>query len=1021
MNTAVTEITVIYTALQALPNYNTTAANLGLMGDKIAEVTAATGLLNQLAGNLTAIGTAIDGYPSFVTAGTVVGDLDTTVSSLSITAIVNVITNLLDIIGVIPDLITEAHTEMLKLTNVSQTELDAVLDIVNQVYSFNATIMKPPNTVFDYADDASKELNFTAYNETLYDYLKQVLEQNDEFNDQLTDAYKYRDDATNMDAELANATSSYNISGIITSLNSADELMGAVNMTKTSLLLTNFASSLSEIAVPSSLLDELITFQIQLDRLNELLARVVDTTAGGLNGDASGDYIQLAKGYCSNALSTLCTIDGDCGGGTCTNIAIPRCSADPATQCSADSTCEALTPTSYCLFDTNIATVLAGYLSGFSSSSADIVIDTTLLTDLTDAGTNNNLDVPGAIASINSASDSVTAYNVTNAKAMIEALLDSLGTVDIVTFIDQINDVIEMVSDLNATDYVDQMDPYIEYQADFYKNFEDAIYFKNFFFDDANLGTMLNNMHIDQLEAVSAASGPNAAIYYANSQLDNMTYYFNQNKFFKKYFAQTHHAEDNKDSFDFLDKLGGYAQSGYGDMRVNGATYYFMRLFNSDQVLHDDTKLMGIVANSDGERYENDNFCYTNDCDDHTSEVLNTEPLSTWSAEFPGYAIFEAVESITMSREDVFLMLWIPPLIVAFLSLFVALFNWKYNKPWAKNCCTFTFSACVMIQLPFVLLFTAMLFPFTIVLNDVCNSGSGIGYSYMTSYGDELCTEVLSGDGTLSSCVYVADMGVSNATLELDILGLYQGLVAGECTHDSPATDPFAKIFYSIADQIDSRVEEKKNEELDMDEYRYAARDLIDDTVVDVVSIFSLFFNELGDHAMNCESIAAISRDFSGATCGSYMTPTLWFLGGWYLVSWILVCCAFPFGCLKRYVVNKEIEKDDDGNDVNDGNNEATEGDLDERRQLNESDVENNDHEQSISDAHKSDNEEVVDAQLAGIPVADDSKMKSFDTKKPKPSKAKIVVGRNGVISGNADGEVAMTEWKDGTKEEVFL
>lgn len=1028
INNAVTELTAIYDALQALPNYNTTAANLIIMSDKIAEVTDPNGLLNQLAGNLTAINDAVDNYPSFASAADIVVDLNTTVTGITIAPIVNIIDVLIDIVNVIPSLIDQTHQELFKLTNVSQTELDAILDIVNQVYSFNETIMKPSSSIFDYVEDANKELNMSAFNDTLYDYLNQILDANVTFTNEMSNATDYRDQASDMDDSLRDATQSFDINGIVDSLYSADDLMNEVNLTATSLLLSNFATSLSEISVPSELTDELISFQIQLDNMGSLLKRVVNATMGGPNGDAEGDFIQLAKGYCSDVNSVSCTSDSDCTAGTCNGKGVYRCSANPTTTCTADSTCDALTANSYCLMNSDSSTTLAAYLNAFSSSSADVVVDTTLLDDLANAASNNNLDVPGAISSINSASDSITAYNISNAKGMIESMLDSLGSVDIVEFIDQMNDVIDQIDGLNASDYVDRMDPLVENQGEVYGYYDDMIYFKNFFFEEENLKAILQSMDINIIQEIRQRDGPNAAIYYANSKLDNITYYFHSHKRFKKYISQSHLAEDNEKSYKFLDKLGAYEQSGYGDMKGNGATYYFMRLFGLDQVRDDDAKMMGVVANSDGERYPDDKFCYTNACDDHTSEVLNTQPMSTWSAEFPGYAFFETFDSIDYTREEVFTILWIPPLMVAFLSIFVALFNWKYQKPWLKNCCTFTFSACVMIQLPFVLLLTALLFPFSIMMSDICDSGSGVGHSYITSYGDDMCTVDLSGEGTLSSCTIVADMGSSNFTLDLDILGLYDGLIAGKCSHSSPENDPFAKIFYSIADQIDAQVQEQREDNFATEDYRYAMNDLLDETVTNVASIFSDFFNQLGDEPMSCESIAAISRDFSGATCGSFMTPTLWFLGGWFLASWILVLCAFPFGCLKRYMVDKAIESLDDEGGEGAGAAANEETDIKPQNSDDSVDLENvkqpSVHEPEQDTSHKSDNEEIVDAQLAGIPVADDTKMKSFEKvankSKPKP---KIVVGRHGVISSNrsVEGEKAMTEWKDSTKEEVFL
>ena len=107
------------------------------------------------------------------------------------------------------------------------------------------------------------------------------------------------------------------------------------------------------------------------------------------------------------------------------------------------------------------------------------------------------------------------------------------------------------------------------------------------------------------------------------------------------------------------------------------------------------------------------------------------------------------------------------------------------------------------------------------------------------------------------SCVFdVKDSGMNiSLSVDLDILGVYNKLIAGKCASSDPVNVPFAKIFHSFADQMSGNILSAQEKAWSMDGKRKPVRDLVEykrDSLTEVTYL---------GHTYTCASIATISNE----------------------------------------------------------------------------------------------------------------------------------------------------------------
>lgn len=139
----------------------------------------------------------------------------------------------------------------------------------------------------------------------------------------------------------------------------------------------------------------------------------------------------------------------------------------------------------------------------------------------------------------------------------------------------------------------------------------------------------------------------------------------------------------------------------------------------------DDATAKYVFTDATGVAYDGGKTCLTRECISASLSALNSQSVSSWAAVFPGMFSF-LPSGIPLSREHVFLILWLPAVIAILLSLWAIFPCCCRSSGWKKvpaSCA----AGCMICQLPCLFLITALLWPLLMVVGDVCASGPNIG------------------------------------------------------------------------------------------------------------------------------------------------------------------------------------------------------------------------------------------------------------------------------------------------------
>jgi len=930
MADVVSDLTAAYNSIKSAVNFSKTADSLLLANSTMNSMIADGGLFDQLISDITSIETTINNYPSFDDAANIISDIDSAVRGMNISGVLDTVDNLIDIFLPLPSIVTKVYDELNKLHTLTDLfEIPAVLR--DQVLNVNRTFMLLPDKVqgFDLAEfirDYDDNFNVTSRMNELDDYLDEIFKNNDTIVDALDTLKNATRDASDFQTDIDEAIDSFNVTDLVTTLQEADDLLHSTNFTDALDLVNALRSDIAGFSLDWSFIDSLRTVSAYFETASIGLQRVVDSSTGGPNGDKAGDYILLAGGYCSGDDSVDCTSDTDCSGvGTCTGKGSFRCAGAGSTSCTADSDCS-----SYCLADSDRANTLELELKGYSSVEVDTSSISDILSQLS-AFDSSVSQLDQAQDSITAARDGINTFDISSASDRIADVQQQIDDADIQNYIDDLISNKDQINDLEIRDKIEDYEEYADKQEQFSDDVSDflvsARYVRDFIFDPSQLARRLELISLSNLQQQYKEVGPMGAMAYFFGQVDDTIADLKGNM--SSWSIKQTNLRDEADMFKYLDRMGGYPQTGYGDMRDGGSVYYFQRLAGSSTVRASYPALQGVFVDSNGDEYPDDNTCTLEKCEKHTLDVINYDKIDTWSAEIPSLEGSPS-DSIPFTREELWMLLWVPPLLTAFFAVFVFAFNFKFYNERMRKCCTCMFQGMVICQIPFILLITALFFPMSVIISDMCTTGGNVPASYLVAYGDESCTELFGGEGTLRSCKMSISM--SNTTINfapdenktdvkfkdieftVDILDMYNSLVVS-C---DPNADPMGAVMSSIADQVGAFPSVYAAGILDNLEplnLREGPRAVIREFGYNLGNLTHNFIQDFSDGTLSCQQISAIFSNMSGSTCGSFSTPSLWLVGSWYLAGWILVLCAFPAGCLtKRWtqIDAEELEERED-------------------------------------------------------------------------------------------------------------
>lgn len=888
----------IYGNLSSLPNYTETSAKIIELNNTARDALSPNGVLNNITRALQMLETEVQEFP------------DLSIPQQDLTTFYNKLVQAMDdfedgieSLNYLIDLFADIPSDLEYLLSVVES-LSVVNDIrgalftvKKQLESVNATIIELPSGLNDIQEA------FDKFNSSLADISNEtesmrndIHKANDTVVGYLEDGRGYSQDMADVLDTINSTIKTYDIAAINASLSDAAAMLRTVNFTDTLISVDDLEVSLSALHFGEDLVLALNTFQKTLQSVVSLLRRDVDPS--------QGDYLTLAKGYCSNDDSISCSVNGDCAaGGVCVGFGVYRCASHGGTTCTDDSDC---TPDSYCLADHTRANELHAYMLVLASNSLDVDVSSEL-SQLDDVLGVSDLNLDGARSDMTTAlegtqtidedemtnviadiRDGLVDYNASGALADLEFNFEDFGVRDV---LDQVEPFEQDIDDL-LNNYRPKINKYITL----------ALALETFLFNSDQLHARLEAIGESTLNAVWQAGGPLAMIQSMLVQVDLVSLFFNTSQHAVTFDRTSIADKVDKERYEVLDKMGGYEVSGYGDMKGNGAVYYFMRLFNISTTLADTPHLSGIYVDSNNERYPDNNECIASKCEDHTFDVLNTAPMSDWQYEFPQVEAMTSLDGVNYSREEMLVYLWVTIWIIIALSIITLILHFIPSCQKVEsvtNCCLFS---CIWCHLPILLLFTAILLVLSLSISDACYRGPEVLEPLLH---DSLCDDIR-GDGTLTDCKYNHawgdSLGGGNLTVNANLKALYRGFLLADC----PSTDPFKAVIQQVADAVHDLPENIRAKRIgDMDlQLREPMINITELIAANTGDLIRDFLYDVSRSTLSCNRVSEVFVIAQQETCASYTDTLVWIIAPWYFCSWILLCCALPSSCMKRKVVD---------------------------------------------------------------------------------------------------------------------
>lgn len=947
MNSNVTDITLmnskltdIYTNLSGLPSYSLSADNLVAVNDTISAALAPYGLLENMTDAITQLSVdVLLPLPHLYTISDVLSTFESRLIDMSdqIGESIDSVNRLLDTVALLLPQFTRLNTTIMGAYEVENV-LPVVETVREQLVGVNTTILILSGQLLDIYNatgDVNQTITDFLYNNgTLDDILDGIVDGNATVIEALDDSAEYVANLTDFKITLDDSIVDYNISDLNATVMDAIDLLIDIDFNDTFNEIKRFEDALLNVTINSTLVNDLIVLQSYLDTLLSLLGKAVSPS--------DGDYVRLAEGYCAGDVSMYCAEDSNCtgGGGVCQagSKGTYRCATPIGNiACTSDATCTAIDATSYCLADSDRATVLHSSLDYFSDSSRDID-SAAILEELNSALDTGDISLVEADQFLEDGMAALTVFNTSETLDLISEVQESIDEVNITETIDILadlqDDIIENVDNDNIDLLKDFEDPYDSIVDDIENFIETMKTFKRFLFDSDTLNLYLSNVKKVNLLRLLGLHGPSYALNYVGSQVDAALHFLATNQSEIDIDRNSDFGSRYEDNWVYLDRAGAsrYPTSSFQN-DLHGPLYYMFGLFNftvdgMDIIRYDDPKALGVTVNSDGYQYEEGGdraYCLTTECFSYTQGTFSTVPMGEVMDEVNPPKLNDTTVTtdddnsysyMSMTREEIMLYLWAPIVFLLLFGTFTLILGF-YPDGWTGFCqksCNCFFLTCGCFQLPIILMSTAIFFLFIMVTDDLCHSGSNMGSTYLTEFGDEYCSQTLGGTGTLDACKMNFSLPESsfgeneNITLSVNVLDMYSGLFQNDC---SAPVDPFANVLQQLADQV---------KELPMKAKVVALDDADMDFRPQVVSIFNntaenvgTLLYELTENAqtvVDCETVTLVYENFSDSLCGSMVGPLFWWIGCWYLCGWVLCCCALP-ASMSTLIHEKKVEEED--------------------------------------------------------------------------------------------------------------
>eukprot|EP01138_Halocafeteria_seosinensis_P002493 gb/GECG01002550.1/.p1 GENE.gb/GECG01002550.1/~~gb/GECG01002550.1/.p1 ORF type:complete len:617 (+),score=91.56 gb/GECG01002550.1/:1-1851(+) len=319
----------------------------------------------------------------------------------------------------------------------------------------------------------------------------------------------------------------------------------------------------------------------------------------------------------------------------------------------------------------------------------------------------------------------------------------------------------------------------------------------------------------------------------------------------------------------------------------------------TDRSLRDSSKYEkgdGVYVDKEGKSYD-DEICLQNDCITTTIENLNSEDVGEAKTHIGSE---EEESSMGFSREQAFALLYAIPALIALIGLLslISCCPSKCCKSWTKwpSC---VHMCCITVAIPFILLLVGgILFPFLIVITDICQGGINVGYQYVSGSARNLCQSSLGGTwmekSPYTSSVCRVDI-TDSESVDIPILQIYQTALGSCEAHD----DPFKKVYADLGDSFD-RIPEDELEaavlDKDPDEVgaiREPLADVLRDIARNSSKVITAAVSDLSDD-LGCPEINNMIGAFRDSFCCDIGTALYWWISSWYIIALAMCFCGCP-------------------------------------------------------------------------------------------------------------------------------
>lgn len=893
----------IYDMIAQLPDYHQTAENLRLVNSTVVAIVEPGGLIDQLVHSISVVNAELAALPTSATFISHVTDLYDETKSISLSKIRSQVNNIQTIVNRIPNRIDALYQETIKLPAVIPVILPILYDImITQLKGFNATITKLPvnNTKF-YSTISTTLTDSIDTSTELLDTLSST--KISVFNVNISEYFGILDDAQR---SLDDNINSFNFTDLKSKLNSMFSSL-KTNFTSYTNQLTSVKSSFQGYVLSNSTVTHISELQYFRRQLEQSLKRAISpvgysSSTWDTSATKAGDYLLLAKGVCSTDTTVYCSANSDCTSGVCSHIGEYRCSSNgdgsAATQaCTADSTCSsALGASSYCLADSTRALTLRTWLNAFGSSSVVKLPDTSsILSDLTGLQ-NSKYDTSSAKNAIQSAIDNAALVDTTKYQSDVDSAISGLNAFDMSSIQSTLDDVKSSVSNFKFSSFDKSISQVEDKRSQIIDNVNEILTLIDnlvlFFYSSQpnQLGDAFHKLSSDEMYYKLAMGGASGVLTYASSTIDRTSQtihdIFDRLTVTNVNTPVTNITKSVRGYRNFLDKATQNPHSPYRNVANDqGPLYYLMSQssMTSSMIFNpirdgDTVRPYSVFKDTDGNRYPDNKMCVSNMCFKNTQKEYETG---------------EVVPGITYS--DIAGLVWVPIGLIFVVALWTALCPLCTKSPRLRTCPGTCLLILLIAVLPWYMLGTAFVLPFTIVMSDGCATGPDIGSKYVTALGDSLC-ERFNGDGGISDCL-IKSQGFN---IHVNFQGIADGFL-GSC---SSAVDPFKTILTGIAgpaiDILQNRTKRVVKSNKSIKKLRNRVKDIIVDSGSNAGNVVSQFATGTSE-IIDCENIAAVFNDMKKPICTDMVGALGWFSAMLYLAAWTMCCVGIPAGCCVQH------------------------------------------------------------------------------------------------------------------------